>query len=149
VLEYTSASAQDKWNAALEARTVGGSMDDHLAEKAFANVLLNKEGSGEEAERPDQKGIDPNAYLEGKWYKFMNAKGDCWVYVHNYTMDIQASQPENFTELTEEEKNRLKKLGIFIQDLPEELISIYDKQQCIPIVYGSQDTCEALKHNCV
>ena len=50
--------------------------------------------------------------------RFLNAKGDCHVYVHNYTRDITATRPENFTELTEHEKKRLEKLGTFILDLP-------------------------------
>jgi len=142
VLTGTADTAQDKWNAALEARTVAGSKEDHTAEKAFANLMLNKEGTGEEKEH---KGIDPNAYKKGKWYRFLNAKGDCYVYVHNYTRDITATKPENFTDLSAEEKARLAKLGTFIKELPEKLIKVYDKQKQIPLVYASQETAEALK----
>ena len=38
------------------------------------------------------------------------------VYVHNYTRDITATRPENFAELTEEEKALIKKLGVYIKD---------------------------------
>lgn len=142
VLEYTKASKQDEWNEALAARSVGGTQEDHVAERAFANLLLNKEGTGEEK---DERGVDPNAYKAGKWYRFLNAKGDCHVYVHNYTLGITASKPDNFNELTPEEKARLKRLGVFIKELPDHLVKIYDKQQQIPIVFGSVETCEALK----
>ena len=37
------------------------------------------------------------------------------VYVHNYTRDITATRPENFAELTEEEKALIKKLGVYIK----------------------------------
>jgi len=35
--------------------------------------------------------------------------------VHNYTRDITATRPENFAELTEEEKALIKKLGVYIK----------------------------------
>lgn len=38
------------------------------------------------------------------------------VYVHNYTRDITATRPENFAELTEEEKALIKKLGVYIKE---------------------------------
>jgi len=100
------------------------------------------EGTGQEQ---TTFGIDPNAYRAGRWYRFLNAKGDCHVYVHNYTRDITATRPENFTELTEHEKKRLEKLGTFILDLPSEIQRVYDKEKAIPIIFGSEDTCEALK----
>merc|ERR1712232_100752 len=71
--------------------------------------------------------------------------GDCYVFIHNYTRDITATKPENFTELSDEEKKRLKKLGTFIKEIPDLLNKIYDKEEKIPIVFGSQETCEALK----
>lgn len=145
VIQYTKESQNELWDKALAERTVGGSFEDHLAEKAFANLLLNKEGTGEEKDGKDHRGVDPNAYLKGKWYRFLNAKGDCNVYVHNYTCDITATKPDNFSELTSEEKVILNKLGIYVQDLPEKLCKIYDKQKAIPIVYGSKECCEALK----
>ena len=36
--------------------------------------------------------------------------------MHNYTRDITATRPENFAELTEEEKALIKKLGVYIKD---------------------------------
>jgi len=145
VLAYTKASQQEEWDKALQARSVGGSFEDHLAEKAFVNLLLNKEGTGEEKEGQAHKGIDINAYEKGKWYRFLNAKGDCNVYIHNYTCDVTATKPDSFTEMTPEEKDRLKKLGVYIKDLPDHMAKVYDKQQQIPIVFGSKDCCEALK----
>ena len=35
--------------------------------------------------------------------------------MHNYTRDITATRPENFAELTEEEKALIKKLGVYIK----------------------------------
>lgn len=103
--------------------------------------MLNKEGTGE----APKEGIDPNAYKAGRWYRFLNHSGECNVYVHNYTRDITATRPANFTDLTDEEKKRLKKMGVYIKELPREIERIYDKLQKIPIIYGSADTCEALK----
>merc|ERR1719265_877200 len=120
-------------------------LQDMMAEKVYANVLLNKEGSGEEKDGKHHEGIDPNAYLKGRWYRFLNHKEDCYVYVHNYTRDITATRPPNFTELTEEEKKRLQKLGVYIKELPDHIEKMYDKRKVIPIIYGSQATCEALK----
>lgn len=67
------------------------------------------------------------------------------MYVHNYTRDITAVRPENFTDLTEEEKRRLAKLGTYIKELPAEIERVYDSQKAIPIIYGSEDACAALK----
>ena len=36
--------------------------------------------------------------------------------MHNYTRDITATRPENFAELSEEEKALIKKLGVYIKD---------------------------------
>jgi len=145
VLRYTQATKQEQWDEALAARSVGGSFEDHLVEKAFANLLLNKEGTGEEKEGQGHRGIDPNAYKKGKWYRFLNAKGDCNVYIHNYTLDVTSSRPDNNAELSAEEQALLKKLGVYIKELPEHLIKIYDKQKQIPLIFASQGTCEALK----
>lgn len=145
VLVETQPTQQEKWDAALEARAIDSKIEDHVAERLFANVLLNKEGSGDPKEGKVHQGIDPNAYKKGRWYRFLNHKGDCYVYVHNYTRDITATRPDNFTDLTDEEKKRLQKLGTYIKELPGEINRIYDTLQAIPIVYASQETCEALK----
>ena len=48
---------------------------------------------------------------------FLGSTGACRkVYVHNYTRDITATRPENFAELTEEEKALIRKLGTYIKD---------------------------------
>mmetsp|Transcript_20639 Transcript_20639/g.39152 ORF Transcript_20639/g.39152 Transcript_20639/m.39152 type:complete len:399 (+) Transcript_20639:44-1240(+) len=140
----TQLTADEKWEEALEARAIDSKKEDHLAEKAFANTLLDKEGMADHDDK-HHKGIDPNAYKKGRWYRFLNHKGDCYVYVHNYTRDITATRPANFTDLTDEEKKRLKKLGVYIKEVPREIERIYDNQKAIPILYGSADTCEALK----
>jgi hypothetical protein len=142
VYTTTQPTLQENWDASLEARAIDSKLEDFIAEKAFANLLLNKEGTGEERK---EWGIDPNAYKKGRWYRFLNYKGDCYVYVHNYTRDITANRPENFTDLTEEEKRRLKKLGTYIKELPREIEDIYKRKKAIPIVYGSAETCAALK----
>jgi len=142
VYNTTQLTHQEKWDESLEARAIDSKREDFVEEKAFANLLLNKEGTGEEKK---VWSIDPNAYKKGKWYRFLNYKGDCYVYVHNYTRDITASRPENFTDLTDEEKRRLKKLGTYIKELPRELERIYKNNKAIPIVYGSTETCDALK----
>jgi hypothetical protein len=49
--------------------------------------------------------------------------------VHNYTRDITATRPENFTDLTDEEKKRLRKLGTYIKELPREIERIYDRSK--------------------
>ena len=36
--------------------------------------------------------------------------------MHNYTRDITATRPENFAELSEEEKALIKKLGVYIKE---------------------------------
>lgn len=145
VIQYTKASRQEEWDHALQERSVGGTFEDYLEEKAFVNLLLNKEGTGEKKDGKMHEGIDPNAYKKGKWYRFLNEKGDCHVYVHNYTCDITATRPENFAELTSEEKALLERLGVYIKDLPEKLVEIYDKQNQIPIVFASEETAEAIR----
>eukprot|EP00930_Biecheleria_cincta_P004332 TRINITY_DN105244_c0_g1_i1.p1 TRINITY_DN105244_c0_g1~~TRINITY_DN105244_c0_g1_i1.p1 ORF type:complete len:381 (-),score=103.00 TRINITY_DN105244_c0_g1_i1:82-1224(-) len=146
VLEATKPTAQEKWDEHLALRSVGESQQDHVADKAFANLLLNKEGTGEAKEGRHHDGIDPEAYKHGKWYRFLNHKGDCYVFVHNYTRDITATKPDNFKELTPEELAFLKKLGCYIKELPSEIERIYTKEKKIPIIYGSQSTCEAMKN---
>eukprot|EP00746_Dinoflagellata_sp_MGD_P166895 gnl/MRDRNA2_/MRDRNA2_97111_c0_seq1.p1 gnl/MRDRNA2_/MRDRNA2_97111_c0~~gnl/MRDRNA2_/MRDRNA2_97111_c0_seq1.p1 ORF type:complete len:420 (-),score=110.43 gnl/MRDRNA2_/MRDRNA2_97111_c0_seq1:40-1299(-) len=143
VKEKTKNTSQEEWSAALQARTEGEAIQDHAAEKVFANVCLNKEGTGD---AKADEGIDPNAYLAGKWYRFLNANEDCYVYIHNYTKDITATKPDNFKELTDEEKKRLKQLGTYIKELPQKIDSVYNKIKCIPIIFASQETCEALKN---
>lgn len=145
VLQDTQATQQELWNGALEARAIDSKLEDHMAEKVFANVLLNKEGTGEEKKGKVYEGIDPNAYKKGKWYRYLNYKGDCYVYVHNYTKDITATRPANFTDLTDEEKARIAKLGTYVKSLSEEVKRVYDGQKAIPIIYGTAETCEALK----
>lgn len=143
VKEATKNTRNEDWHKQLADRTEGESIQDFVAEKAFANVCLNKEGTGEE--KADQ-GQDPNAYIAGKWYRFLNANEDCYVYVHNYTRDITATRPPNFKELTDEEKKRLKQLGTYIKELPSKIESVYVKTKCIPIILGTPETCEALKN---
>mmetsp|Transcript_47891 Transcript_47891/g.113816 ORF Transcript_47891/g.113816 Transcript_47891/m.113816 type:complete len:328 (-) Transcript_47891:59-1042(-) len=143
VLAYTKETQQELWDAQLEARAADSTLENHMEERVFANVLLNKEGTG--ADREGRDGIDPNAYLKGKWYRFLNAKGNCYVYVHNYTKDVTATRPDNFKDLTDEEKKRLAKFGVFVKELPQTLERIYDTDKAIPIVYASEQTCEALK----
>mmetsp|Transcript_22560 Transcript_22560/g.49919 ORF Transcript_22560/g.49919 Transcript_22560/m.49919 type:complete len:329 (-) Transcript_22560:68-1054(-) len=142
VLTYTKETQQELWDAQLEARAADSTLENHMEERVFANVLLNKEGTG--VEREGKEGIDSNAYLKGRWYRFLNAKGNCYVYVHNYTKDVTATRPENFMDLTDEEKKRLGKFGVFIKDLPQSLERSYDMEKAIPIVFASEDTCEAL-----
>lgn len=145
VRQATQPTQQERWDAQLEARALDSKLEDHIAEKAFANLLLNKEGTGEAKDTGHHAGIDPNAYKKGRWFRFLNYKGDCYVFIHNYTRDITATRPENFTDLTEEEKRRLAKLGTFIKELPAEIDRIYDVEKAIPVVYGSEQTCEALR----
>ena len=76
VLEATKPTQQEAWDDALAARSMDGKKEDFVEEKAFANLLLNKEGTGEQ--RKD-RGIDHHAYEKGKWYRFLNFKGDCYV----------------------------------------------------------------------
>ncbi|CAE7931666.1 CDC2 [Symbiodinium necroappetens] len=142
VLEATKPTQQESWDEALAARSIDGKKEDFVEEKAFANLLLNKEGTGEAKK---DRGIDPHAYEKGKWYRFLNYKGDCYVYVHNHTRDITATRPENFAELTEEEKALIKKLGTYIKEVPVEIERVYTKEKAIPILYGSQTSCEAMK----
>ncbi|CAE7744915.1 RE1 [Symbiodinium sp. KB8] len=144
VLEATKPTQQESWDEALAARSIDGKKEDFVEEKAFANLLLNKEGTGEAKK---DRGIDPHAYEKGKWYRFLNYKGDCYVYVHNHTRDITATRPENFAELTEEEKALIKKLGTYIKEVPVEIERVYTKEkaEAIPILYGSQTSCEAMK----
>eukprot|EP00929_Paragymnodinium_shiwhaense_P023318 TRINITY_DN14628_c0_g1_i1.p1 TRINITY_DN14628_c0_g1~~TRINITY_DN14628_c0_g1_i1.p1 ORF type:complete len:412 (-),score=104.16 TRINITY_DN14628_c0_g1_i1:312-1547(-) len=143
VKQATKMTKHEEWQEQIALRTVttAGMME----EKAFGDLMLNKEGTGEAKDDKHHAGIDPKAYKKGRWYRFLNNKGDCNVYVHNYTRDITSTRPDNFTELTDEEKKRLRKLGIYIKELPDHIEKIYDKQKVIPIVYGSQATCEALK----
>lgn len=142
VLEVTKPTQQEAWDDALAARSIDGKKEDFVEEKAFANLLLNKEGTGEQKK---DRGIDHHAYEKGKWYRFLNFKGDSYVYVHNYTRDITATRPENFAALTEEEKALIKKLGVYIKELPTEIERIYTKEKAIPVIYGSQSSCEAMK----
>ena len=37
-----------------------------------------QEGTGEAKK---DRGIDPHAYEKGKWYRFLNYKGDCYVHL--------------------------------------------------------------------
>mmetsp|Transcript_25789 Transcript_25789/g.58748 ORF Transcript_25789/g.58748 Transcript_25789/m.58748 type:complete len:332 (+) Transcript_25789:67-1062(+) len=145
VYATTQSTQQEKWDEQLEARALDSKLEDHIAEKAFANLMLNKEGTGDAKTGGHHDGIDPNCYKGGRWYRYLNYKGDCYVYVHNYTRDITAVRPANFTDLTDEEKKRLAKLGTFIKELPREIERVYDNQKKIPIIYGSEETCEALK----
>lgn len=77
VLEATKPTQQEAWDDALAARSIDAKKDDFVEEKAFANLLLNKEGTGEQKE---DRGIDHHAYEKGKWYRFLNFKGDCYVH---------------------------------------------------------------------
>ena len=76
VLEVTKPTQQEAWDDALAARSIDGKKEDFVEEKAFANLLLNKEGTGEQKK---DRGIDHHAYEKGKWYRFLNFKGDCYV----------------------------------------------------------------------
>eukprot|EP00929_Paragymnodinium_shiwhaense_P023320 TRINITY_DN14628_c0_g2_i2.p1 TRINITY_DN14628_c0_g2~~TRINITY_DN14628_c0_g2_i2.p1 ORF type:complete len:279 (-),score=80.05 TRINITY_DN14628_c0_g2_i2:519-1355(-) len=129
VKQATALTKHEEWQEQIALRTAGDATQDFMAEKAFGNVMLNKEGSGEDKDGKHHEGIDPNAYKKGRWYRFLNNKEDCHVYVHNYTRDITATRPENFTEMTDEEKKRLKKLGIYIKELPDHIEKIYDTQK--------------------
>ena len=126
VLEQTKPTQQEAWDEALAARSIDGKKEDFVEEKAFANLLLNKEGTGDAKK---DRGIDHHAYEKGKWYRFLNFKGDCYVYVHNYTRDITASRPDNFAELSEEEKALIKKLGVYIKELPAEIERVYNREK--------------------
>eukprot|EP00931_Biecheleriopsis_adriatica_P081771 TRINITY_DN55119_c0_g1_i1.p1 TRINITY_DN55119_c0_g1~~TRINITY_DN55119_c0_g1_i1.p1 ORF type:complete len:383 (-),score=112.40 TRINITY_DN55119_c0_g1_i1:63-1211(-) len=148
VLEATKPTVQEQWDEALEARAIDSKKEDFIAEKAFANLLLNKEGTGEERTGGVYDGIDPRAYTKGKWYRFLNHKGDCNVYIHNYTRHITATRPANFAELTEEEKKFLRTLGVYLKELPAEIEKVYQNEKAIPIIFGSPDTCEAFKVFC-
>lgn len=77
VLEATKPTQQEAWDDALAARSIDAKKEDFVEEKAFANLLLNKEGTGEQKE---DRGIDHHAYEKGKWYRFLNFKGDCYVH---------------------------------------------------------------------
>eukprot|EP00438_Fugacium_kawagutii_P020535 Skav202299 [mRNA] locus=scaffold60:56721:57227:+ [translate_table: standard] len=77
VLEATKPTQQEAWDDALAARSIDGKKEDFVEEKAFANLLLNKEGTGEQKK---DRGIDHHAYEKGKWYRFLNFKGDCYVH---------------------------------------------------------------------
>jgi len=145
VLEETKPTTQEAWDEALAARSLDAKKEDFVAEKAFANLLLNKEGTGEARTGGVYEGIHPNAYKKGKWYRFLNHKGDCYVYVHNYTRNITATRPDNFAELTAEEKKFLKKLGIYIKEIPSEIERVYKQEKAIPVLMGSSDTCHAMK----
>jgi len=145
VYQATEETHQEKWDKQLEARAIDSKLEDHIAEKSFANLMLNKEGTGDEKDSVHHQGIDPNCYQAGRWYRFLNHKGDCYVYVHNYTRAIQASRPPNFKDLTEEEKKRLAQLGTYIKELPMEIERVYANQKAIPIIYCSEECCEALK----
>ena len=76
VLEVTKPTQQEAWDEALAARSIDGKKEDFVEEKAFANLLLNKEGTGEHKK---DRGIDHHAYEKGKWYRFLNFKGDCYA----------------------------------------------------------------------
>jgi len=76
VLEVTKPTQQEAWDDALAARSIDGKKEDFVEEKAFANLLLNKEGTGEQKK---DRGIDHHAYEKGKWYRFLNFKGDCYA----------------------------------------------------------------------
>lgn len=143
VKEHTKDSPQEQWDASLAARSLV--RDDYVSDKAYANLMLNKEGTGEQREAGVYEGIDPRAYRRGRWYKYLNFNEDCYVYVHNYTRSITASRPENFGDLTEEEKRRMRKLGVYIKELPSELEKVYDKMHQIPIVHCSEYTAWSLK----
>mmetsp|Transcript_127506 Transcript_127506/g.231876 ORF Transcript_127506/g.231876 Transcript_127506/m.231876 type:complete len:325 (-) Transcript_127506:58-1032(-) len=110
--------------------------------KQFASVFLNEESAGEES---SSQSIDPNAYKAGRWYSFLNAKGDCRVYVHNYTKDITFIKPANFKEPQVAEKKSFVQLGTYIDELPSKIENIYCQQKSIPIILASQETCEELK----
>ena len=76
VLEATKPTQQEAWDDALAQRSIDGKKEDFVEEKAFANLLLNKEGTGEQKK---DRGIDHHAYEKGKWYRFLNFKGDCYA----------------------------------------------------------------------
>mmetsp|Transcript_74682 Transcript_74682/g.211271 ORF Transcript_74682/g.211271 Transcript_74682/m.211271 type:complete len:309 (-) Transcript_74682:31-957(-) len=91
-------------------------------------------------------GADPNSYKAGEWYNVMNHRGDCVLYVHNYTRDITAVRPPNFKGITEEERRVIARLGTFIQDLSSELDKVYRVQKALPLVMASEETCDALRN---
>ena len=66
VLACTKLTQQEQWDRQLELRA-GDALQDHTAEKVYANVMLNKEGTGQEQ---TTFGIDPNAYRAGRWYRW-------------------------------------------------------------------------------
>ena len=46
------------------------------------NRSNRQEGTGEAKK---DRGIDPHAYEKGKWYRFLNYKGDCYVLLRQNT----------------------------------------------------------------
>eukprot|EP00746_Dinoflagellata_sp_MGD_P087382 gnl/MRDRNA2_/MRDRNA2_34662_c0_seq1.p1 gnl/MRDRNA2_/MRDRNA2_34662_c0~~gnl/MRDRNA2_/MRDRNA2_34662_c0_seq1.p1 ORF type:complete len:361 (+),score=72.08 gnl/MRDRNA2_/MRDRNA2_34662_c0_seq1:109-1083(+) len=143
VKEATKTTKQEAYAAAVAEKNRAENEYVHL-NKVFASVCVNQDGTGDEISMSDH-GIDPNAFKAGKWYSFLNANEDCWVYVHNYTRNVTATKPPNFKELTEAEKKRLKALGTYIKELPNKIEKVYLKQKSIPLILASQETCDALK----
>jgi len=47
---------------------------------------INKEGEANDKEPDRLAGIKPESYTSGKWFKFLNFAGTCYVYCHNFRL---------------------------------------------------------------
>ncbi|CAD7948322.1 unnamed protein product [Amoebophrya sp. A120] len=92
-----------------------------------------------------EKGVQPESFKTGRWYKFLNFSGTCYVYVHNLTRDITAVRPENFTEPTAEELEQERKKGLPLTlVIPAELDKIGSRKK-IPLVFCTEETQEKIR----
>uniref|UniRef100_A0A0G4HPF3 Uncharacterized protein n=1 Tax=Chromera velia CCMP2878 TaxID=1169474 RepID=A0A0G4HPF3_9ALVE len=80
-------------------KSLGGSKQMAQNEKEFADMA--KMG-GKEDGATQQGGVSEKSLKCGKWYKFLNAQGTCFLYIHNITKDITSIRPENYEDEPEE-----------------------------------------------
>ena len=102
------------------AKGIGGSKADHLAEKMMGEMLRDKDaavaapgttlfeqwitGTSAAAVKAAQgkKAPPPSEYSKGEWIRTLNAQGNCYLYIHTTTYQMQGSRPDDFSGGEEE-----------------------------------------------
>lgn len=85
VLQATKPTQQEAWDDALAQRSMDGKKEDFVEEKAFANLLLNKEP------KSALKGIIRLVILEDSWQPARRVDPRAWVLTGGYRRAAEGS----------------------------------------------------------
>ncbi|CEM02540.1 unnamed protein product [Vitrella brassicaformis CCMP3155] len=121
-------------------KSFSGSKEMAAAEKEFATLVKDDKNEA------SMGGVSEKSLTTGKWYRFLNAQGTCYLYIHNITKEITAIRPENYVDEPnttqqggDDDVNKTKEPTIQLRQLEAELERCKNAQK-IPLLLCNEET---------